>query len=321
MHLLLALPLLKHFWGARDHHPTALAMEIPIEVVEPERKPAHATRKHGSARRDARPAPVPAPIRQPTPAAEAQTRANLGPSSRAALHSPNAAPVPPHAPTAAADSAEPREPSALAASWADSVMGKHANVLLIIHSAPLRDTSFGKELNKLLRERPLLSPFFVTSQLDPLRDFDHVLLARSEAEQDATPSAVLQYNVPRYKIRVAPASLGDSAFALPAPQILVVAQEASEAASHLPHDFRVPESTGDEAFALYVKAPAVVSLSTLPALPTSLRWLTLTLHEDGSGAVTFSAADDPATEPVTGHAHVAKSELRATCEALLDAAQ
>jgi hypothetical protein len=228
-----------------------------------------------------------------------------------------AAPVRPATPAPA----EPTEPSALGELAASRLMGAGASVLLMIHSAALRKTSSGKELGRLLRARALLAPFFVTSDLDPLRDFDHFLLARSTTAADTPASALLQYNVPRYRIRGAPLSLADSAFALPAPQIVVVAKDASVAAANVPHDFRLPDPAGDEAFDLYAKAPAVIALPKVPTLPAALRWLSLTVGPDGSGSLAFGAADNSASEPAVGHAPCQKSELRATVEALLDAVQ
>jgi len=257
-------------------------------------------------------APTPERAAAPTPVAPAST-ADASPDAL-----PTRAAVPPvnPAPAAAATRNDPNASATLAALAAAHVVGTKANVLLLIHSAPLRGQALGRALGKRLGDDRLLHAFFERGGLELLRDFDHVLLASSGERGASSPAAVLQYNVPRYKIRGATPELDELEFALAARQILLVAPRGAASAARVPRDFRLPEPNGEEALDLYVKAPAVVSLPAFGLLPKSLSWLRLSLAPDGSGSLSFAGADG-VTDAVTGQAQLTKSELSSALEALL----
>jgi hypothetical protein len=100
---------------------------------------------------------------------------------------------------------------------------------------------------------------------------------------------MLEYNVPRYKVRSGHVTGETSAFMLPARQILVIAPEAARAAVEtLPSNFRLPEPSNDEAIELYVREPAR-ALSHLPvAFPPSIRWLKLRVSTSSDEHISLS---------------------------------
>jgi hypothetical protein len=203
------------------------------------------------------------------------------------------------------------------------MLGARARAVLLIHSAPLRDLALGQAVGASLTKSVALQAFFQTAELDPLRDFDHLLLTSSAKSTPAT--AVLQFNVPRFRVRSAAARLqppNDMGFSLPAPQILVLAAPPGRvAAEALPRSFRLPEPVRGEAVELFVHAPSKeLSRRVLPA-GASPRWLALRLLlGDSAAELTWQAGDTSAVAdapPQSGSMLVEPAELAATWEALL----
>jgi hypothetical protein len=207
---------------------------------------------------------------------------------------------------------------------AGQTLGARARAALLIHSAPLRESALGPAVGASLTKSAALQAFFQTAELEPLRDFDHLLLASFAKSTPAT--AVLQFNVPRFRVRSAAARSqlpGDLGFSLPVPQILLLAPLAGRvAAEALPRSFRLPEPGRGEAVELFVHAPSKeLSRRVLPA-GASPRWLALRLLlGDSAAELTWQAADASAAAdapPQSGSAPIELAELAATWEALLN---
>lgn len=205
-----------------------------------------------------------------------------------------------------------------------SLLDANANLVVLIHTAALRDDASGKLIGERLARANILGAFLRSAEMDPLRDLDHVLLTTSRS---ADTTAVLQYNVPRFRVRGAAAQQtlpAGTAFILAATQILVLAPASTKgAAESLPHAFRLPEPTGSQALEFYARTPPGSLTRLVPDLPATLRSLELEVLLPGDGAVEVSwraVADStaaPGGDLLSGHAPLTRGELEALLDALL----
>lgn len=276
-------------------------LEIPLEVA-PERP---ASPDPAPPAREAPPPPQPSKrdeVAVPEPSTQPQPAAARAPTP----------PIPPPA-----NPPQATEPSPLGALADRRIIDPRANVRLLIHNQRLRGHPFGVRIGRLLRESDRLRDFFAAG-IDPLHDVERLLLASSGLSDARGSIAVLQYDVPRFRVRSAvaklaphaqldtggeaqaePAVRADTAYVLAAPQILVIAPEAARPnAERLPRSFRLPEATGEEVIEIHVTRPSR-ALSRLPLVfPRSLRWLRLqlVLASDGGAALSVRAQDSSPEE-------------------------
>lgn len=302
VHVLVAAPWLRRSPSAKPPAPRPVT-ELPIEVAAPpEQRPARRAKRanpqptNASAPKPVAPTSpvkhtVPAPTANPAPAAPAAATAPAATTS-----SPTKSP------------SVPREPLAFVALANQPSLGEKSTGALLIHSANLRDSALGADLAKHLRAHPALAALF-EGALDPLRDCDQLLLARSV--DNGLGLLLVQYNAARYKVRVAAAQSGAD-YTLPARDLLALGGGAQAFATSVAKDFRLPDGADDEALSAFAKPPQTLTLS---ALSKPARWLTLQVRDDGSGSLLASAADDASIERTP----IAKSELKALISELLAA--
>lgn len=301
VHVLVAAPWLRPSATTKPAAPRA-ATELPIDLAAPPaERPARRAKR---AKPQPTNAPAPKPAAPTTPAkhtAPAPT-ANPAPAAPAPTTSPAATTSPAKPPSA------PREPLAFVALANQLLVGEKSTGALLIHSANLRESVHGADVAKQLRAQTTLAALF-EGALDPLRDCDQLLLARSA--DNGLGLLLVQYNAARYKVRVAAAQSGAD-YTLPARDLLALGGGAQDFAASVAKDFRLPEGGEDEALSAYAKPPQTLTLS---ALPRPARWLTLQVHDDGSGSLLASAADDASAE----RRPIAKSELKTLFSELLAA--
>lgn len=78
-----------------------------------------------------------------------------------------------------------------------------ANVQVLIASDKLRKHELGPAFGRLLTSIPEWRSFFDGTGLDPIRDFDHLLLSGPQFRDTRKVVAVLDYNVPERRVRAA----------------------------------------------------------------------------------------------------------------------
>jgi hypothetical protein len=273
--------------------------ELPIEVAAPaEQRPARRAKR---AKPQPTNAPAPKPVAQTTPAKHTAPAPTANPAPAPAT-SPAATTSPTKPPSA------PREPLAFVALANQPLVGEKSTGALLIHSANLRESALGADVAKQLRAQTTLAALF-EGALDPLRDCDQLLIARSA--DNGLGLLLVQYNAARYKVRVAAAQSGAD-YTLPARDLLALGGGAQDFAASVAKDFRLPDGGDDEALSAYAKPPQTLTLS---ALAKPARWITLQAHDDGSGSLLASAADDASVDRTP----IAKSELKTLVFELLAA--
>jgi hypothetical protein len=303
VHVLVAAPWLRRNPSAKAAAPRPVT-ELPIEVAAaPAERPARRAKRE-KPQPNSSPAPKTAAPTTPAKHTLPAPTANAAPAAAAAV-SPAATPPPAKSPSLPS---APREPQAFVALANQPLIGESSTGALLIHSGNLRDGTLAADLGKQLRAQPTLSTLFAGA-LDPLRDCDELLLARSA--DNGLGLLLVQYNAPRYKVRVAAAQSGAD-YALPARDLLALGGGAQGFAASAPKDFRLPAGAEDEALSAYAKPPQTLTLS---ALSKPARWLTLQVRDDGSGSLLASAADDANIVRTP----IAKSELKALVSELLAA--
>lgn len=302
VHVLVAAPWLRRSPSAKPPAPRPVT-ELPIEVAAPvadQRSVRRAKRANPQPTNASAPKPVAptTPMKHTVPA----PTATPAPAAPAAATSPAATASPAKTPSV------PPEPLAFVALANQPSLGEKSTGALLIHSANLRDSALGADLAKQLRAQPALAALF-EGALDPLRDCDQLLLARSV--DNGLGLLLVQYKAARYKVRVAAAQSGAD-YTLPARDLLALGGGAQAFAASVAKDFRLPDGADDEALSAFAKPPQMLTLS---ALSKPARWLTLQVRDDGSGSLLASAADDASIERTP----IAKSELKALISELLAA--
>lgn len=206
----------------------------------------------------AAPAPPPEPAAPPPalaapPAAPTTTGGDLPkPPDKPAPEPPDAG-----APVASADpdAGAPKKPSVKDPLAAAGAVGKLAstdpNVQVLIASDRIRKHPLGAAFGKLLTTIPEWKSFFEGTDLDPIRDVDHVLIAGPQFRDSSKVVAVMDYNVPEPRVKQA---------------IDVIVQRSDPAGSWL-EDSPVPAATaradgGDRIFAM---VPGKRLLVVMPA--------------------------------------------------------
>jgi hypothetical protein len=81
--------------------------------------------------------------------------------------------------------------------------GKDPNVQVLLASDRLRKHELGATFSQLLTALPEWAEFFEGTPIDPVKDFDHVLLAGPQFRDFRKVVAVMDYNIPERKIREA----------------------------------------------------------------------------------------------------------------------
>lgn len=210
------------------------------------------------------------------------------------------------------------------------------NVQVLIASDRLRDHELGAAFGSLLVTIPEWRSFFDGTDIDPIRDLDHLLLSGPQFRDSRKVVAVMDYRVPEKKIRAAidaiiarsepkggwlddtpvpaaraRADRGDRIFALvPAQRLLVVlpaegdglSRDARARLTQLAKHGRFSRSS-KVGILLHMVTPANAFRGLPVEIPKTLKWLRLTLTPmaNGEADVALEALDESA-EAATRHA-------------------
>jgi hypothetical protein len=275
------------------------------------------------------PAAPPAPPPEPAPAAAA-------PSAPAPTSTGGDAPKPPEktppeppdagAPVASAepDAGVARRPAVKDPLAAAGAVGKLAttdpNVQVLIASDRIRKHPLGASFGRLLTTIPEWKSFFDGTDLDPIRDVDHVLIAGPQFRDSRHVVAVMDYNLPEARVKQAidvvlqrsdppgswledspvPAATaradgGDRIFAMvPGKRLLVVMPaDAKEQLGKLKNagSFNKSSAVG---IAVSMVTPARAFKNTPVPVPESLKWMRLAVipAADGGAEVMLDLMDE-----------------------------
>lgn len=225
------------------------------------------------------------------------------------------------------------DPVALSGS-AGHVADAHANVRLIIYNDRIRHHPLGPRIGKLLGQVDQWHDFFGPAGLDPINDFDRILIAGPQLRDSSNVVAVLRYNTSQRRIKKALDALvardtaqggwldagvpaararGDRAertFVMPAPHILVVTPPSAEkSALSLSPKTRFPNPKGDVALSVYVKTPWRAFIGINYRVPKTIAWvrMKITPTPDGGATATVIALDKSPDAAKRDAAYLTKS--------------
>lgn len=219
---------------------------------------------------------------------------------------------------AGADSG-PTEPVALAGS-AGKMADANANVRILVYTDAVRGQPLGARIGRLLASVPQWRDFFGPGGLDPIRDFDRILIAGPQLRDSSEVLAVLQYNVDEAKILAAVGDLvrrdprggswldagvpAATARADRAPRVFVVSPRskvaivtppsaATDAIRRAKGHLGFPPASGKQAVVAYVNTPWRMFIGVPFSVPKSLQSarLTLTPTERGGASITLQVKD------------------------------
>lgn len=286
---------------------------------------------------------IPVAATAPAPERPQQAQPESPPETPAATKTPDVAP--PAAPDAAAVDSQPKakpeppaapepdpteqatgelyaDPMALAGKVA-KVADSNANVRLFIFADVIRNHPLGPRVGSLLKRTPQWNDFFGTTDIDPIRDVDRVLIAGPQLRNSSQVVAVVQHHLPPAAIDAAfeqlvqrkgewidrkarlARALADRAqriFAAPNSAVVVVAPPQMEAQLRdLGKQMRFPQAGDDVALTAYVVTPHRVTRGTGIELPKSIKWVRLDLRPsaDGGGVLKILAQDEDAEQAKT----------------------
>lgn len=254
---------------------------------------------------------------EPAPAVEAEPE--VAPEQpKAPEEAPPEEPEPAPAPTEDDTSAPPApsfgDPVALAGD-AGQIADPNANVRLMIYATVIREHAIGAEVGKLLRRTPQWSDFFGTSDIDPIRDVDRVLIAGPQLRDSSEVVAVVQHHLPPERIDAAfdqlvarkgewidreahlaraRADRAPRLFAAPNDKLVIVTPpQLEKQVRSLGQGSLFPAHDGTVAMTAYVVTPANVAKGTGIRLPDTLKWARLDLRPtpDGGGVLQLLAQD------------------------------
>ncbi|MEB2312937.1 MAG: hypothetical protein OZ921_07260 [Sorangiineae bacterium] len=222
---------------------------------------------------------------------------------------------------------------------AGRVVDGNANVRLIVFTDRIRDTELGDKVGALLASANQWYDFFGPSGLDPVKDFDRILIAGPQLRDSSAVVAVLRYNTSEAKIRAALAALvardeggrwldagvpaaqakadrAERVFALPAPHLVVVAPpSAAAAALALPRSTRFPAAKGGEVLTAFVRTPWRAFLGIPFDIPKTIAWVRLSIAPSpGGGAVATLDAEDATPEDARRNAAALSRAINAVTQ-------
>jgi hypothetical protein len=284
---------------------------IPVDLLEQSPK---AELKAAAAGETAPPAAVTPKTRKPRPR---PTQADAGVPSDAGVPDAGGDGGP-------ASDAGPAEPVALAGS-AGKMADANANVRILIYTDTVRGQPLGAQVGRLLASVPQWRDFFGPGGLDPIRDFDRILIAGPQLRDSSEVLAVLQYNVDEPKVV---AAVGDivrsdpqggswldagvpaaTARADRAPRVFVISPQSRlvivtppSAAADAIHRARghlgFPPAPGNEAIVAYVNTPWRMFIGLPVSIPKSLQSarMTLTPTAQGGASIALQIRDSSAEQ-------------------------
>lgn len=231
------------------------------------------------------------------------------------------------------------DPVALSGS-AGRVADSHANVRLIIYTDRIRNTTLGARIGKMLGMVDQWHDFFGPAGLDPIADFDRILIAGPQLRDSSNVVAVLRYNTSEQRMKKALDALvardseqggwldagvpaararGDRAeriFVLPAPHILVVTPPSAEkSALSLSPRTRFPNPKGDVVLSVYVKTPWRAFIGINYNVPRSIAWVRMKIAPTPDGGATATViAQDASPEAAKRDADYLTSSINAVTQ-------
>lgn len=224
--------------------------------------------------------------------------------------------------------------SGLAGKLADS----NANVRLLLHTAPIRQSDLGAQIGGLLRRTPQWADFFGGTDIDPIRDLDHILVAGPQLRDSSNVVAVVQHHLPaetvegavqalverdgewltgaRHKLARATVDRAARIFALPSPKVVaIVPPSAEKSARKLPKNLGFSSPKDGAALTAYVVTPYRVARGLPVKIPESIAWAKASVVEvEGGGVEIRIEAADASDEMASQNAHQLERMLRAATE-------
>ncbi|MBN1604994.1 MAG: hypothetical protein JW940_00090 [Polyangiaceae bacterium] len=291
---------------------------IPVDLLE-QSPPAEL--KAARVEAEAAPAAVPARKSKPKPR---PTQVDAGvPSDAAAPDAGDAGPATDAGPDASPE-AGPAEPVALSGA-AGEMADANANVRILVYTDTIRGQPLGARVGRLLASVPQWRDFFGPGGLDPIRDFDRILIAGPQLRNSSEVLAVLQYNVDEARILDA---VGDivrkdaqggswldagvpaaTAHADRAQRVFVVSPQsrlaivtppsaAADALRRARGHLGFPPAPGNEAVVAHVNTPWRMFIGLPVTVPKSLKSarMTLTPTARGGASVSLQITDSSAEQ-------------------------
>lgn len=206
--------------------------------------------------------------------------------------------------------------------------GKDPNIQILIAGDRLRTHPLSEAFGKVLRAIPEWKDFFGTTNIDPIKDFDHMLLAGPKFKDDSSKVvAIMDYNRPDGEMKSAVNQIvtnakgewlkdapvqaaqaktnkADRIFALlPEKNLIVVLPAKEKDQLKKLKSLKSFNKSSPVGIALSMVNPAR-PFSKIFKLPDSLKWLRLALipTSDGGADVTIETLDSAASDDVKTHA-------------------
>ena len=238
--------------------------------------------------------------------------------------------------TAVAQSSPQSAEEALAAAT-HGIADSNANIRLNLFMDRVREQPLGTMLGHLLKSVYQWRDFFAPGGLDPVKDFDQILVFGPQLRDSAQVAAFLQHNVrtPRmrgaidglvkksgsesawlkgtkYPAARAFADRAQRSFVLYPSQVVAVVPPGVEKEALALPSFKLPAAKGDELASAFVKTPWRALLGTGLQLSKSIRSATIKIFPEADGGARIEAVlDDESGEAAERDAKQIRHEVDA----------
>lgn len=302
--------------------------EIPLDLIDDDGAAAGSKAPEPPAPAEAEPAPPPAADLPKEPDAPPVEKPKKKPKKKPVEADAGAAGAPSNGDAGPPDAGAPEAPKKPGEGIGDPVAGisdkrvvdANANVRLLVHNDRVRKHPLGDRIGPLLKNVYQWRDFFGPTEIDPVRDIDRMLIVGSQLRDSRDVTAILQFNLPSARVREAVDALvardpeggwlegpvptakahadrGERAFVFPAPQILVVAPPASQAAAQkLSKKFRIPGPKGDEIVLARIATPWRAFIGAPVSIPKTIKSAELRLTPDSGGGVVIDVLAHDASD-------------------------
>jgi hypothetical protein len=279
--------------------------DIPVDLLG---QPSEAEPRPRAPTADTAPAAVPVKKRKPRPR---RTELDAGVAADAGVSDAGDGGPPADASVDGGAAADPVALAGRAGELADA----NANVRILVYTDTVRGQPLGARVGRLLGSVPQWRDFFGPGGLDPIRDFDRILIAGPQLRDSSEVLAVLRYNVDEARVV---AAVGDivrsdprggswldagvpaaTAHADRAPRVFVISPRSRlavvtppSAAANVVRRARgripFPPASGNEAVRAFVNTPWRMFIGLPVSVPKSLESADLTLTPTAHGGVSIA---------------------------------
>lgn len=195
---------------------------------------------------------------------------------------------------------------------AGQVVDANADIRLLVFNSRIRKHSVGKKIGGLLSKTTQWRDFLGTAKLDPIKDFDRILIAAPQLRDSSKAVILIEHRMSEKQLKAAldrlvkrskkhggkwledaalptASARADGAprvFVIASPKVVVIGPPGTEKqAAAIGNSLKFPSPKGDEALTTYVKEPWKAFVGIPFRVPKTIRWVRMKIEPRSDGGV------------------------------------